>query len=193
VRVRPGRQPLLGTRTADEPVCQPLQTATAFAQELAATIKNARKAPARLRELNTTVWCVTGETNAKGRFDQAAAFCVWGGPGVFVATIDAVQVAISLKGAIAVHFADLHYDPSAMLQAEDRPNEEGVGGLAVVYWVLNGSIDEHTISVVLPKVETLEAVMSEPDAVSMKAALSRPDESLNEIVARLTAHIGEAA
>lgn len=188
----------LAASTMTEPVkllvyCYMRETATAMAQDLAAAIRSARKAPARLREMNTTVWCVTGATNAKGRFDQAAAFCASKTPGVFVATIDAVQVAISLKGAIAVHFADLHHDPSAMLQAEDRPNEEGVGGLAVVCWVLNGSVDEHTIAVVLPKVETLEAVMSEPDAVSMKAALARPEETLSAIVARLTAHVGDAA
>ena len=87
----------------------------------------------RMREVDARVWHVHGSTDPKSRFEMARAFREHVGAGAFVATIDSVQVAVSLKGASSVHFADLHWQPAALLQAEDRPYEVGITGLTIMY------------------------------------------------------------
>ncbi len=146
---------------------------------------------ARMRAVDTRIWMTHGDTTPKGRFQMARAYRDHAGAAAFVATIDAVQVAISLKGAASVHFADMHWQPAAMLQAEDRPYEVGIPGLAIVYYVVRGSIDEHVEATVLPKIETLAKVVNEKGAGEMQRALSGPNESMKQIFARLAAHVPE--
>lgn len=144
----------------------------------------------KMREVNVQIWTAHGDTSPKGRFQLAQVFREHDGAGAFVATIDAVQVAVSLRGASSVHFADLHWQPAAMLQAEDRPYEVGITGLGIVYYVVRNSIDEHIESAVLPKVETLAKLLAERGATEMTDVLVGKAETVTEIFARLTAHIG---
>ena len=143
---------------------------------------------ARMKAVLAKVWLVHGGVSSDARFKMAQAFREWTGAGAIVATIDSMQVALSLKGAASVHFADLHYDPSALLQAEDRPFDEGIGGLTILYYIVRGTVDEHVISVVIPKMETLEQVVSERGATEFREALvgKRDDSQLaEEIWARM--------
>lgn len=120
---------------------------------------------AALKSRLARIWRVDGETPTEARVAMARAFREWTGAGVFVATIDSVTVAISLKGATSVHFADLHHDPSAMLQAEDRPYEVGTTGLTVLYYVVAGSFDEHVLNtLLLPKMRQVEGVVGDEGA-----------------------------
>jgi SNF2 family DNA or RNA helicase len=143
----------------------------------------------RMREVRANIWTTHGDASPQVRFELARSFREHDGAGVFIATIDSVQVAVSLKGATSVHFADLHWQPSAMLQAEDRPYEVGTTGLTIVYYVVRGSVDEHIEAVVLPKIETLARLVAEEGASAMKGAFAGPEESADAIYARMTAHL----
>lgn len=161
-------------------------------EALAAAIVKLAESDVRLRVRNFRLWCVSGDTPVEARFKQAQAFREWEGAGVFVATIDSVPVAISLKGAQSVHFADVTFDPASLLQAEDRPYEVGTNGLAIVYYVVERSIDEHVTGLVVEKMRALEDVARESaagdfrGAFNSKKALSE-EEMADEIWSRMEA------
>lgn len=161
-------------------------------EQMGAAIESAcrkKDVATKMREVNTKIWTAHGDTPPKGRFQMAQVFREHPGAGAFVATIDSLQVAVSLKGASSVHFADLHWQPAAMLQAEDRPYEVGITGLGIVYYVVRNSIDEHVEATVLPKVQTLAKVLAEKGAGEMSTAFAGKQETVSEIFARLTTHL----
>lgn len=157
-------------------------------ESLAAALgKGAEKDP-RLKMRNMRIWATNGDVSTDARFKQAQQFREWPGAAVFVATIDSVPVAISLKGAQSVHFADLVFDPASLLQAEDRPYEVGTNGLAIVYYVVEKTVDEHVVELVLPKMEMMERVMSESAATDFSAALRgnvSPEQLAEEVWNRM--------
>lgn len=160
------------------------------AEELAKAIASATADDPRCKLRNMRVWCVTGDTPTEARFKQAQAYREWVGAAAFVATIDSVPVAISLKGAQSVHFADLTFDPASLLQAEDRPYEVGTNGLAIIYYLVSQTVDEHVLSIVLPKMEQMETMVKEVAANDFRVAFGAvPDlEALAEDVwTRMTA------
>lgn len=138
----------------------------------------------RMREVDAKIWTVHGDTSPQGRFEMARAFREHPKAGAFIATIDSVQVAISLKGATSVHFADLHWQPAALLQAEDRPYEVGTTGLSILYYIVRGSVDEHIEAIVLPKVKTLADIVNEKGADELRNALAQGagKENLKEVI-----------
>ena len=140
-----------------------------------------------MRRNSAEVWRAHGEEADQVRVALAKGFKAHHGAGVFVATIDGVRESISLFGAETVHFVDLHWSPSALMQAEDRPYEPGVTGLTVIYYVVKGSVDEHVLSVVLPKVEHLQRLLDDQQADEMSLALREEEESrtLEEVKARI--------
>jgi hypothetical protein len=155
---------------------------------------NSKEHRARMTQVKVKpVILAHGDVSSETRFRMAEAFREWEGAAVFVATIDAVQVAVSLAGASSVHFADLHWQPAAMLQAEDRPYLPGgiTRGLNIIYYIVKGSIDEHVEAIVLPKVETLARLSDEESAGSMSQAFagSKEENTAEAIIARLTAHL----
>ena len=108
---------------------------------------------------------------------------------VIVATIGSVPVAISLKGAQSVHFADLDFSPAAVLQAEERPYEVGTNGLTIVYYVVEKSVDEHVVEMVISKMRTLETVVNEQTATNFREAFSgqSAEELAEEVWQRMVA------
>ncbi len=164
--------------------------ATGLAKQFEQKIKRSRDWSARMRQVNCEMWVAHGDVSSQMRFAFARSFTEHNGAAVFVTTIDAMQVAVSLKGATQVHFADLHWSPAAMLQAEDRPYEPGTSGLTINYYVMKGSIDEHIEAVVLSKFKTQEKVVAEEGAVDVRATFAGAAESLDEVIARLTNHLG---
>lgn len=165
----------------------------ASVESLAKAVGDAGRDDVRLRSRNFQVWCVSGDTPVEARFKQAQTFREWSGSGVFVATIDSVPVAISLKGAQSVHFADLTFDPASLLQAEDRPYEVGTPGLAIVYYVVEKSIDEHVVELVLKKMSTLENVARESTAGDFKGAFNGHAMSAEEMAEDVWARMEAAA
>ncbi len=166
------------------------KNAEGIANELRRKLKKSREWSARMRQVKAEMWCAHGDTPSQTRFAAARAFREHNGAAVFVTTIDAMQVAVSLKGATSVHFADLHWNPAAMLQAEDRPYEVGTRGLNIVYYVMKGTIDEHVEAVVLPKFKTQESVVGEEGAADVRSTFAGQKETLDQILDRLTAHLG---
>lgn len=158
----------------------------ALASAIAASVE---KDP-RLKLCNMRVWAVSGDTSVEARFKQAQAFREWTGAAAFVATIDSVPVAISLRGAQSVHFADITFEPASLLQAEDRPYEVGTNGLAIIYYIVEKTVDEHVIELVLPKMEMLESVMKESAATDFSVAFGSklsPEAMAEEIWNRMEA------
>jgi hypothetical protein len=155
---------------------------------------NAPQYRTRIKELDAQHWLATGAQSSEQRFSMADAFANKCMAGVFVATIDAVQVALSLRGATAVHFMELHKTPAACLQAEDRPYEPGTTGLSVYYHVVEDSVDQRLVDLLTPKIEALALVGQDREAASMGAALhntrtvdNRPvEEQIDDLLAGLS-------
>jgi SNF2 family DNA or RNA helicase len=100
-----------------------------------------------------------------------------------------------LRGAQSVHFVDLHWNPAALFQAEDRPYEPGCTGLTILYYIVRQSVDEHVEHVVLPKIRDMDKVTNEEQAREALAAMSRREQeknlSLQEIAARIASVCGD--
>lgn len=144
--------------------------AESAAKALEARAKS-REWAGRMKQSNLRIWLVHGDLSPEQRFKQAEAFREWQGAAVWIATMDSVPGMISLKGATTVHFLDLHHDPTTMLQAEERSYEEGTTGLAVQFYIAAGTIDEHAVAILLPKLEQLEAIMRDKNAGDLRVSL----------------------
>jgi len=156
-------------------------------------VAQSKQCAARLKQLNLQMWFADGSVSVKNRVDMGEKFTEHRGAGAFIASTDSFQEAASLRGASAVHFADLHWHPSAMRQAEDRIWDPHTEKIAIVYYVVKGSIDERVEAMVLSKLDTIMAVFDDKGAESMSATLSargrHKKETVEDIWARLTAHI----
>lgn len=165
------------------------------AERLAKAIERAsnnREHRTRMREVNLKIWRVHGDTPTQVRFEQSRAFREHQGAGVFLSTIDAMQIAISLGGASTVHFAELHWQPAAMLQAEDRPLAPGVTGIQIVYYIVRSSVDEHIEQILMPKIETKDRVERASGAREVRDAFSVDDDSdksLADLILAMTKNV----
>lgn len=151
----------------------------------------------RMKAVNAKLWIATGAVPDKRRIAMADAFMEHARhnmAGVFVATIDAFQVAASLEGATQEHFLELHLDPAANEQAEDRPFKVGCGLLEVAYYVVKGkgSPDMAAIRTLGPKFDAQERVTDDRQAAEIRGCLDarqRERLSAQAIFKRLTAHL----
>lgn len=167
------------------------------AELVAETLRDAlkeRDVAAKMRECNAKLWLAHGEQSADTRHAYAKAFRAHTGGGAFCTTYDSMQVAVSLGGAKTNHCIELHYSPAAILQAKERLNEVGSRGISNVFYVVENSEDERMLDVLLPKMRTLEETLGDKDASLFGKAHSAvtPEESLDDMVARLTAHLADA-
>jgi len=144
----------------------------------------------RMRQVNAKLWFAHGEHDSKVRFDLAELYREHKGAAVFVSTIDAMQVAISLKGCTSVHFGDWHYMPAAMLQAEDRGFEPGTTGMTITYYTVTGSVDEHLEDLLMPKFEAQKAIVNEQGAHEMLTLLGPGEGVAKSALARMKALAG---
>jgi SWI/SNF-related matrix-associated actin-dependent regulator 1 of chromatin subfamily A len=135
-------------------------------------VMNGRKHGAQMRAQAAKLYTAHGAQSDKVRFELARKFREHNGAAVFVATIDALQVAVNLAGATSVHFIDLHWSPSALCQAEDRAYDVDTKGVTVIYYIVKDSVDEAVQQVVLPKLQTVDRMTNEEGAQEMHLALS---------------------
>lgn len=138
------------------------------------------------------VFALHGEIAQEARFEIAQAFVNAPGAAVMFALIDAVPGAISLAGATVEHWLEVHHDPNDCVQAEDRPYERDTRGLLIKYWAICGSISQHRLEILLPKIETLAMLKQENDIEGLTALVkTRPKEAetLVDVWARLEADI----
>ena len=173
-------------------VCYSPDTVRIYEKEIAKAIKK-KDVRTRIAAVNLKTWGAHGGVSTDARFKMGRNFREHEGAGIFLMTIDAFQVGVSLLGASTEHWVDLHHDPAAVLQAEDRAYEPGVTGLSLVYYVMKGSIDEHREALILPKVEALARVQSDADAESLQLALGGETTAatLESMLDDLTASIDE--
>lgn len=156
---------------------------------------NKRDVATRMRQIGAKVWLANGSVDPAARIamsDRYRDHVQTGGGGVFVATIDAFQVAASLGGASFVHFVEFGLDPAGMQQAEDRAFEVGCGLLHIYHYVVKRSPDQHARAILLPKLEMQETVTDDAAAADYRATLGgRKKESLTAqaIFERMTAHL----
>lgn len=132
------------------------------------------------------VFDVHGGTPPDRRVNWARGYVEHAGGAIWCATIESMPGAISLRGCDTVHFLELHHDPVAMLQAEDRGYELGTGGMTVIYWVVERGVDRHMADVLIPKLEVLDRHVGSQATESMRQTLNmKPQETIDEMLARI--------
>lgn len=140
---------------------------------------------------NVRIWATHGEADIKSRNQTAAAFREHEGAGVIVATMDSMPEAISLLGATTEHYAQMHFLPGPMFQSENRAYAKDVSHLHIIYYVAIGTVDERIETLVIPRIETMEALAGEDDAAGTLAAFEKKKESFREMLDRLLKNMPE--
>lgn len=101
-----------------------------------------------------------GRTTTEDRQRNVARFQNDPAIQVFVGSISAAGVGITLTSASVAVFAELEWTPSAISQAEDRLWRYGQkNAVTVIHLILRGSLDEHIVNVVMRKQNTVDKVL----------------------------------
>lgn len=148
-------------------------------------VANEKDSVTRMRQVELATWlCRGGDMDGDARAVMAESFVRHQGAAVVVATIDSLPGMVSLKGATTVHFAELHWNPAVIIQAEDRPYESGAERLSILYYFVLGSIDERFESALLPKIESLDRTMGDKTAANIRETFAGQAEpqSLNDVL-----------
>ena len=123
----------------------------------------------------------SGSVGGEVRGIMAEEFSQSKGANIWVGTIKAAQVGISLAGVRTIHMADVTDSPHEMLQVEERPNVIGrVHGLAVLFYAVEGSLDESIAESLVNKLPHLETVLDSQDAAAIRAAYAEAEESIEQ-------------
>ena len=155
-----------------------------------------REYAALMRQLKLGIWATHGDAGENMRHEAALEFRRHQGPGVIVATMDCMPEGISLgpiavdgklrAGASIEHFIQIHYNPTTMIQAENRPIlKDGVDKVRIIYHIAAGTREERLEQTVLPKVETLAAMMNTDAADDILAAFAANRTSLRDLLSSL--------
>ena len=161
------------------------ETARRSATQLQARIK--RRDGAHLRARNAEVFLAEGLT-AVARNRAARSYREHTGAAVWVSTMEASMMGVPLSGTWTIHYIDLHWDPYVLEQSEDRSSQKGSRGVAIMYYVVRGSVHERIIELVLPKLKTQQKVhgSNQADAIASQFEVN---ETLDEAWARHTMHL----
>lgn len=115
-----------------------------------------------LRDSGLGVATLTGETDAKDRQTSVDVFQQDPNCRVFIGSIGAAGVGITLTVSATVVFAELDPNPARMTQAEDRCHRIGQRDMVIVHHVLsNGSIDARIAKILVEKQALLDAALNE--------------------------------
>lgn len=170
--------------------CYYRESAEIVARKLRSLLTRGEHAKA-LTERGSQIWLSHGEFAADVRESLAHQFTQHQGPGFFVATIKAVEVGVSLRGATSAHFVELCYEPSAISQAEARPREvDSPVALSVLFYRVLRSVDGALVDVTVEKIEKSEQVLHDADGAELAEAFGTRQETYDEVARRLTAHLG---
>jgi SNF2 family DNA or RNA helicase len=119
---------------------------------------------------------LTGETPLPARQAAVDAFQTDPEIKVFVASIKAAGVGITLTAASTVVFAELDWTPGGMSQAEDRAHRIGQqNSVLVQHLVLDGSFDQRMAETIVEKQAVLDAGLDNPVTVPAPVALKAPE------------------
>jgi len=112
-----------------------------------------------LEAVGKTVVTLTGDCNQQHRQDSVDTFQA-GKADVFIGTIGAAGVGITLTKASHVVFAELDWVPGNMSQAEDRCHRIGqVNSVLVQHLVVDGSIDARMAEALVSKQKVLDKAL----------------------------------
>lgn len=134
---------------------------------------------------------VTGETDVKKR-----KAIVDSQPDVLVVTMDSMGVGISLAYASRAYFAELHYVPSTIIQAEGRlPRPDSLHlGVDIVYFIARGTADGIIKRIVIDKLSKQEETLGKSDDKLLAdldiAAKTSATEKLRKLWERLSKEDG---
>ena len=103
---------------------------------------------------------VTGETAQSARMPEVDAFQTNPAKTLFIGSIKAAGVAITLTAASLVVFAELDVVPGNLTQAEDRAHRRGQDqSVLIQHIVLDGSYDQRMAEIVVEKQANLDAAL----------------------------------
>jgi SWI/SNF-related matrix-associated actin-dependent regulator 1 of chromatin subfamily A len=118
-----------------------------------------KKIEERLIDKKITVGSVTGATDIETRQKIVDAFQA-GNIKVFLGSIMACGVGITLTNASLVMFLELEWSPSAISQAEDRAHRIGqVHNILVQFLVFDGSVDSMLAKNIVEKTDVIESIL----------------------------------
>ena len=101
-----------------------------------------------------------GRMNDMEKEDAVRRFQADASVRVFVGSIRAAGLGITLTAASVVLFAELDWTPSAMVQAEDRLHRIGQrDSVFVQHLVVDGSIDQRMATILIAKAATIDAIL----------------------------------
>ena len=110
---------------------------------------------------------------------------------VAVLSITAAGVGLTLTAAQNVIFAELYYNPGALMQAEDRAHRIGQrGNVQVHYLVARGTVDEHMFRLLNKKISILGETLDGVSGTKLEVGL--PDQN-KEIASKKLMEISEDA
>jgi len=128
---------------------------------------------------------LTGEDTAKQRDEAVRQFQEDSDTRVFVGSIQAAGVGLTLTAASTVIFAELDWVPGNMSQAEDRLHRIGQHDSVMVYHiVLDGSLDANLAKTIVAKQEIIDKALDietpEQEPLEIITPPKHPQEDLSE-------------
>jgi hypothetical protein len=107
---------------------------------------------------------VTGETAQRDRMAEVDAFQTNPAKTLFIGSIKAAGVAITLTAASLVVFGELDVVPGNMTQAEDRAHRRGQDqSVLIQHLVLDGSYDQRAAEILVEKQRNLDAALDDQE------------------------------
>ena len=101
-----------------------------------------------------------GRMNDKEKADAVSRFQQAAGVRLFIGSLRAAGLGITLTAASLVVFAELDWTPAAMVQAEDRLHRIGQSeSVFVRHLVIDGSIDQRMATLLVAKAEMIDAIL----------------------------------
>lgn len=118
---------------------------------------------------------VTGETSVNDRMHQVDLFQTDPTKQLFIGSIKAAGVAITLTAASLVVFGELWVVPGDMTQAEDRVHRRGqADSVLVQHLVLDGSYDQRAAEILIEKQRHLDAALDNEERLPDVDLLAPP-------------------
>jgi hypothetical protein len=103
---------------------------------------------------------LTGSCTAESRSEAVERFQTDPSVSVFVGSIRAAGVGLTLTAASQVLFLELDWSPAVMSQAEDRCHRIGqAGNVLVTYLVFQGTLDEKIAEMLVSKQSTINRIL----------------------------------
>jgi SWI/SNF-related matrix-associated actin-dependent regulator 1 of chromatin subfamily A len=127
-------------------------------------------AEAIAKEFGPESVCVTGETSIANRDAAVQKFQNTKDVKLFVGTIGAAGVGLTLTAASDVAFAEMDWTPGKVLQAEDRVHRIGQkNAVNVTYLVFDGTLESHIAKTMAHKIDVISQGLDKEGEIDLSA------------------------